>query len=565
MTQKRRSTLVSNAVAAATAADGPHDDRTAGVSHETALVIKLVQSFFDSFVAPVVAILLDEHRRSLNLFFDALRSEFARIRARYRDTFVDEEARFVFANADQTLAQTLHLVSPSSLIEFTLDSMSPVSLLVTRFDQTLVDIGRTDDQMCDHACGRMCGQTSNQASNRTRERADQTSDRICGRACDRGFDRARERTLGRNERFDRARDRGRGRFYDRGRTFVRDRSMNDDARGVNETRDPSRDPSRTHQVQPTQPTQLTQPMQPMQPMQPTLPLHPIQSMREIRETTFDRDEWCAPCTSFGPPTRRDHDTLSSFDAKLTDQIKVDPIGFGSPGGTELEFKRNALATTSPTTYKIPDFFDAMLEKYTKYICYVFGDDLDVIRCVTSFTSAEAFDRNTVLYEVPLQRSTGGVFGFGNSTYRIETPLEDSLYRILERMHKLDFYESIVDQLRKYKESIRKCIGMLDRAASLNMNADNVNGFLQDVTRDFAKIARQFVFLYLVNLNDDQIKSMFAGFRNALGQFETESISLLHNFRDSAQHTLIELDEKDDAAGQHHEDGVEFAPTKRSKH
>lgn len=555
MTQKRRSTLVSNAVAAATAADGPHDDRTAGVSHETALVIKLVQSFFDSFVAPVVAILLDEHRRSLNLFFDALRSEFARIRARYRDTYVDEEARFVFANADQTLSQTLHLVSPSSLIEFTLDSMSPVSLLVTRFDQTLGDIGRTDDQMCDHDCGRMCEQTSSQASDRTRNRADQTSDRSCG------FDRARERTRGRNERFDRARDRGRSRFYDRGRTFVRDRSMNDEARGVHETRDPSR----THSVQPTQPTQLPQPMQPIQLIQPTQPTQPIQSTREIRETTFGRDEWCAPCTSFGSPTRRDHNTYRSFGAKLTDQMEIDPIGFGSPGGTELEFKRNAPATSSPTTYKIPDFFDAMLEKYTKYICYVFGDDLDVIRCVTSFTSAEAFDRNTVLYEVPLQRSTGGVFGFGNSTYRIETPLEDSLYRILERMHKLDFYESIVDQLRKYKESIRKCIGMLDRAASLNMNADNVNGFLQDVTRDFAKIARQFVFLYLVNLNDDQIKSMFAGFRNALGQFETESISLLHNFRDSTQHTLIELDEKDDAAGQHHEDGVEFAPTKRSKH
>lgn len=206
------------------------------------------------------------------------------------------------------------------------------------------------------------------------------------------------------------------------------------------------------------------------------------------------------------------------------------------GGGELG---NSVSTSSITTYKIFEHCGTMLEKYTKYICYIFGDDLDVIRCITSFTSAEAFDRNTVLYEVPLQRTNGGVFGFGNSSYRIESPLEDSLYRILDRMHKLDFYDSIVDQLRKYKASIRKCIGMLDRAASLDVNTDNVNGFLQDVTRDFAKIARQFVFLYLVNLNDDQVKNMFTSFRTALGQFETEVINLLHNFRDSAQHSLLE--------------------------
>lgn len=206
------------------------------------------------------------------------------------------------------------------------------------------------------------------------------------------------------------------------------------------------------------------------------------------------------------------------------------------GGGELG---NSVSTSSITTYKIFEHCGTMLEKYTKYICYIFGDDLDVIRCITSLTSAEAFDRNTVLYEVPLQRTNGGVFGFGNSSYRIESPLEDSLYRILDRMHKLDFYDSIVDQLRKYKASIRKCIGMLDRAASLDVNTDNVNGFLQDVTRDFAKIARQFVFLYLVNLNDDQVKNMFTSFRTALGQFETEVINLLHNFRDSAQHSLLE--------------------------
>lgn len=200
---------------------------------------------------------------------------------------------------------------------------------------------------------------------------------------------------------------------------------------------------------------------------------------------------------------------------------------------------NTFPTTSTATYKILEHSETMLEKYTKYICYIFGDDLDVIRCITSFTSSEAFDRNTVQYEVPLQRTNGGVFGFGNSSYRIESPLEDSLYRILERMHKLDFYGSIVDQLRKHKFNIRKCIAMIDRAASVDLNTDNVNGFLQDLTRDFSKIVKRFVFLYLVNLSDDQIKNMFSSYRTALAQFETEVISLMRNFRDSTQHYLLE--------------------------
>lgn len=184
-----------------------------------------------------------------------------------------------------------------------------------------------------------------------------------------------------------------------------------------------------------------------------------------------------------------------------------------------------------------------MEKYTKYICYIFGDDPDVIRIITSFTSLEHFQKNAQPFGTPLVLDNGGMFGFKKQLYRVENQLERSIFEVLKRLHKLDFYESVVEQLRTYRENIEYFIGTFERMAELNVDANDVEMFIHDVRVDLNKLIKRFVYYYFMNIDEETIKHWFGTLRNIYDQFETELLSLVKNFRDSAIDCCVEATKK----------------------
>lgn len=184
-----------------------------------------------------------------------------------------------------------------------------------------------------------------------------------------------------------------------------------------------------------------------------------------------------------------------------------------------------------------------MEKYTKYICYVFGDDPDVIRIITSFTSVEHFQKNTQPFGTPLVLDNGGLFGFKKQVYRVENQLERSIFEVLKRLHKLDFYESVVEQLRLYRGSLEYFIGAFERMAELNVDANDMDMFIHDVRVDLNKLVKRFVYYYFMNIDEDTIKQWFGTLRNIYDQFETELLVLIKNFRDNAIDCCVETAKK----------------------
>lgn len=174
-----------------------------------------------------------------------------------------------------------------------------------------------------------------------------------------------------------------------------------------------------------------------------------------------------------------------------------------------------------------------MEKYTKYICYIFGDDPDVIRIITSFTSIEHFRKNTKPFGTPLVLEKGGLFGFKKQLCRVENQLERSIYNVLQRLQKLDFYDALIEQLRVYHGSIEYFIGTFERMAELNVDANDVETFIHDVRIDLDKLIKRFVYYYFMNLDEDTIRSWFGTLRGVYDQFEVEMLSLIKNFRDTA--------------------------------
>lgn len=188
-----------------------------------------------------------------------------------------------------------------------------------------------------------------------------------------------------------------------------------------------------------------------------------------------------------------------------------------------------------------------MEKYTKYICYIFGDDQDVIRIITSFTSLEHFRKNTKPFGTPLVLEKGGMFGFKKQLCRVENQLERSIYAVLQRMQKLDFYDTLIEQLRVYHGSIEYFVGTFERMAELNVDANDVETFIHDVRVDLDKLIKRFVYYYFMNLDEDTIRAWFGTLRNVYDQFEVEMLSLVKNFRDTAidccDKNLLENDRK----------------------
>ena len=173
-----------------------------------------------------------------------------------------------------------------------------------------------------------------------------------------------------------------------------------------------------------------------------------------------------------------------------------------------------------------------MDRYVQGFCYIFGDDPDVVRIITSFTSSRHWDRNTKPFESPLIIESGGLFGFNKRPHRVENQLERSIFAVLERLQKLEFYDTLVQQLRAYMINIRFFIGITERVAELNVSQKQLESFITDVRGDFECLIKRFVYFYLMNLDDDTIKSWFTFVRRAYDQYEREVLTMVQSIRDS---------------------------------
>lgn len=173
-----------------------------------------------------------------------------------------------------------------------------------------------------------------------------------------------------------------------------------------------------------------------------------------------------------------------------------------------------------------------LEKYTKYLCYVFGDDPDIIRLIISFSSSKHLATNSRNFDSPLFLETGGIFGFNKRTYRIDSPLERSIFEILQRIQKVDFYQPIIEQFRKHLPAIKYAVASVEKISMVRVSPDKVGRILNDLLADFDKLFKQFFFYYLMNLDEATVRSWFSVVRSSFDTYEIEVLSLLKNVRES---------------------------------
>lgn len=173
-----------------------------------------------------------------------------------------------------------------------------------------------------------------------------------------------------------------------------------------------------------------------------------------------------------------------------------------------------------------------MKSVPEFVCYLFGDDPDIIIIITSFTSSNHFEVNTRSFSSPLIRESGGVFGFYKQPYRIENKLEKSLFEILQRMHKIDFYNTIVEYLRQYHDNILYFVKIFERMSKINISNDQLEKFIDSMINDFDQMAKKFLILYLANLDETTVSRWFKHTELIFNDFKIEIMRMLKNIKES---------------------------------
>lgn len=176
-----------------------------------------------------------------------------------------------------------------------------------------------------------------------------------------------------------------------------------------------------------------------------------------------------------------------------------------------------------------------MEKYAKYACYAFGDYPEAVRVITSFTSQQMFLNNTVPFKSPLPMNTSSLLGFKRDTYIARNQLERSIFELLRVLGKVSFYEYVVDFVREHHNRFVFILGILDNAASIDIDEKKVDRFLEDVRRDFDKKLKQFAYQYLMSIDENAIREWFASTRLMLESCENEVVQFVRSMRDTAAH------------------------------
>lgn len=173
-----------------------------------------------------------------------------------------------------------------------------------------------------------------------------------------------------------------------------------------------------------------------------------------------------------------------------------------------------------------------MNKYAEYLCYIFGDDPNAIRLITSFTSLAAYTKNTEPYETPVVLETSCLLGFNRTTYRVVNPLERSLFEVLRNMGKVSLYDYVVESIRRYNDKIVFMLGLMERLSKIDSSATNVEQFLSQMRKDFDTAIKKFVYFYLMSIDEKTIREWFASSRGFWDNFENEVLQLVRNMREA---------------------------------
>lgn len=174
-----------------------------------------------------------------------------------------------------------------------------------------------------------------------------------------------------------------------------------------------------------------------------------------------------------------------------------------------------------------------MNKYTEQLCYIFGDNPDAIRVITSFTSQTLFLKNTVPFKTPLPVNTSSLLGFKRETFVVRNPLERSILEIMRNLGKASLYEYVVESIREHHDKIVFALGILDKAASIDVDATHIGRFIDQARHDFDAALKQFAYSYLISIDENSIREWFASSRSVWDLFENEVVQFVRNMRETS--------------------------------
>lgn len=172
------------------------------------------------------------------------------------------------------------------------------------------------------------------------------------------------------------------------------------------------------------------------------------------------------------------------------------------------------------------------------LCFMFGDCNDIVLLVKSFFMVAEFDKNTQDYNSPLVKTSHGIFGLGQTTYRIQNPLERALYNVFDQFNKLDFYEMAVNKIRTNREPIRRFIALLQAADDLHDN-NRTNEFIANIAKETRIFSRNFCYVVLKNLNEDVMKLAFKCVKENVARFESAAIDFCRHIQETTHYDIDE--------------------------
>lgn len=170
----------------------------------------------------------------------------------------------------------------------------------------------------------------------------------------------------------------------------------------------------------------------------------------------------------------------------------------------------------------------------EYLAYIFDDDHHHVRNLIQYlSSAEDFEQALEPYDSPLVRKSGGIFGICEKKYTIRCPLDLTVFSLLERMQKTDLFDYITEYIRTHAGTTKRIVDIVSKAIKLKEDPTKVNSFLERVSTDFVRIARNFVYLYLRNVDVKYVRDTFSVCTNSLKQLEENVVELLEHLRSTA--------------------------------
>lgn len=182
--------------------------------------------------------------------------------------------------------------------------------------------------------------------------------------------------------------------------------------------------------------------------------------------------------------------------------------------------------------------------------YLFGDDPEISGLLKIVTNPSEIDKQLKPFESVIIKKSGGLFGYGESTYKIACRFDMTIYNILERIGKLEFYDNINKCIHENIGTIKNTLHILDRAIKLNIDSVKLYSFLETLQKDVSITVDKFILCYILQLEPKQINAAFAQFSQIVENLRVETITLLNNYKikllESCEENLMANSQKEES-------------------